>query len=112
MNHSQPTGYRCHLIAPGIARRLTLAAILSIAAISWPAKADTLSIRRPTEPASVAPTVYTDVKVSDIVEGRISFTTTAGNTVNKDLASVVAMSIDDEPAFNQAQLDYAAKNFN
>lgn len=70
--------------------------------------ADTVAIRRPGVADSVAPTVYTDVKITNIFEGRIVFTTTSGNSVDKDLASVVAMTIDDEPQFNQAQQDYAA----
>jgi TolA-binding protein len=96
------TGYRCHFVA----------SVLTVAAMVCPARADIVSIRRPTEPATVAPTVYTDVKVTDIIDGRIAFTTAAGNTVAKDMASVVGMSIEDEPAFNQAQQDYAANQFN
>jgi TolA-binding protein len=102
MKDLQPTRYHCLLVA----------SVLTVAAMVCPVRADTLSIRRPSEPATVAPTVYTDVKVTDIVEGRIAFTTSAGNTVTKDTASVVAMSIEDEPAFNQAQQDYAANQFN
>lgn len=101
MKHFLQIGYRCHFVFP----------VLAIAAVLCPARADTVSIRRPSEPASVAPTVYTDVKITDILGGRIAFTTAVGNTVAKDLASVVAMSIDDEPAFNQAQQDYAAGRF-
>ncbi len=95
------TGSRCHLVF----------SLLVITAMACPSRADTVSIRRPTEPASVPPTVYTDVKVTEIIHGRIAFTTAVGNTVAKDVASVVAMSIDDEPAFNQAQQDYAANHF-
>ncbi len=101
MKDPQPTGYRCHLAA----------SVLAVAAMVSSSRADTVSIRRPSEPATVAPTVYTDVKITDIVEGRIAFTTAAGNTVAKDMAAVVAMSIEDEPAFNQAQHDYAANQF-
>jgi TolA-binding protein len=94
-------GCRCHFVF----------SVVAITAIVGLARADTVSIRRPSEPASVAPTVYTDVKISEIDEGRIAFTTAVGNTVAKDIASVVAMSIDDEPAFNQARQDYAAGRF-
>jgi len=94
-------GYRCQFVFP----------VLAIAAMLCPARADTVSIRRPSEPASVAPTVYADVKITDILDGRIAFTTAVGNTVAKDLASVVSMSIDDEPAFNQARQDYAGSHF-
>ncbi|MGD0140345.1 MAG: tetratricopeptide repeat protein [Tepidisphaeraceae bacterium] len=75
------------------------------------AQADTLSIRHPGEPDSVAPTVYNDVKITDIRLGHIEFVTSTGNDVVKDLASVVAMSIDDEPQFNHAEQDYAANQF-
>ncbi len=85
--------------------------ILAVAALACPARADTVSIRHPNEPASDAPTVYGDVKITNILDGRIAFTTTLGNSVDKDLASVVAMSIDDEPQFNQAEQDYAAGHF-
>jgi TolA-binding protein len=92
------TSYRCHAVF----------LILAVAALDRAARADTVSIRRPNEPASIAPTVYTDVKITNIQDGRIVFTTGMGNSVDKDLASVVTMSIDDEPAFNQAEQDYAA----
>ena len=78
---------------------LSLILILTSVAIS---PADTVAIRRPGVADSVAPTVYTDVKITNIYEGRIVFTTSSGNSVDKELASVVAMTIDDEPQFNQA----------
>ncbi len=84
---------------------LPLTLLLISASIS---RADTLSIRRPGVADSIAPTVYTDVKITNIFEGRIVFTTSAGNSVEKELSSVVALTIDDEPQFNQAQQDYAA----
>jgi TolA-binding protein len=86
-------------------RGVFLSLILTSVAIS---PADTVAIRRPGVADSVAPTVYTDVKITNIFEGRIVFTTSSGNSVDKELASVVAMTIDDEPQFNQAQQDYAA----
>ncbi|MGD0463975.1 MAG: hypothetical protein ABSB74_15940 [Tepidisphaeraceae bacterium] len=101
MKDLQQAGCRCHFIFP----------VLAVTAMVCPARADTVSIRRPSEPASVAPTIYTDVKITDILDGRIAFTTGIGNTVAKDMAWVVAMTIDDEPDFNQAQQDYAAKHF-
>jgi tetratricopeptide (TPR) repeat protein len=55
--------------------------------------------------------VYSDVKITDIRLGHIQFTTSTGNEVIKDLATVVAISIDDEPQFNQAEADYAANRF-
>ena len=72
-----------------------------------------LTSRHPRHPPpgaadSIAPTVYSDIKITNILEGRIAFTTAAGNTVDKELASVVAIFIDDEPQFNQAEQDYAA----
>src|SRR5580658_7908321 len=88
---------------------LSLTLLLISSTIS---RADTLSIRRPGVADSIAPTVYTDVKITNIFEGRIVFTTSAGNSVDKELASVVAMTIDDEPQFNQAQQDYAANRLN
>ncbi|MGD0389334.1 MAG: tetratricopeptide repeat protein [Tepidisphaeraceae bacterium] len=75
------------------------------------ARADSVAIRHPGEPDGVAPTVYSDVKITDIRLGRIEFTTSTGNDVVKDLASVAAISIDDEPQFNQAEEDYAANQF-
>ena len=74
------------------------------------ARADTVAVRLSDAAASAAPTVYSDVKVTNIVEGRIEFTTASGNTVDKDLSLVTALSIDDEPGFNQAQQDYAANH--
>jgi tetratricopeptide (TPR) repeat protein len=73
--------------------------------------ADTLAIHHPGEPDGTAPTVYSDVKITDIRQGRIEFTTSTGNDVVKDLASVAAIAIDDEPQFNQAEQDYAANQF-
>jgi TolA-binding protein len=70
--------------------------------------ADTVSIRRPDVADTVAPTVYNDVKITNIFEGRIVFSTASGNSVEKELSSVVAMTLDDEPQFNQAVQDYAA----
>jgi tetratricopeptide (TPR) repeat protein len=88
---------------------LSLILLLTSAGVS---SADTVSIRRPDVADSTAPTVYSDVKVTNIFEGRIVFTTPTGNSVDKELASVVAMTIDDEPQFNQAQQDYAANRLN
>jgi TolA-binding protein len=84
---------------------------LAAVALACPARADTVSIRRPSEPTSVAPTVYGDVKITNILDGRIVFTTVVGHSVDKDLAWVVSMSIDDEPQFDQAQRNYAAGHF-
>ena len=84
---------------------LSLTLLLATAAVS---RADTVAIRRAGVADSVAPTVYTDVKVTNISLGRIVFTTSSGNSVDKELTSVVAINIDDEPQFNQAQQDYAA----
>jgi tetratricopeptide (TPR) repeat protein len=84
-----------------------LAGVIAISS----AQADTVAIRHPGEPDSVAPTVYSDVKITDIRLGHIEFTTSAGNDVVKDLATVVAMSIDDEPQFNQAEQAFAANQF-
>lgn len=74
-------------------------------------RADSVSVRLPDEPPTNAPTVYADVKINGIENGRISFTTAEGNNVDKDLPSVAQMTIDDEPAFNQAQADYSAKHY-
>jgi TolA-binding protein len=73
-------------------------------------RADTVAIRRPGAADSIAPTVYTDVKITDIADGRIVFTTAYGNNVEKALAAVVALTIDDEPQFNEAEQDYAANH--
>src|ERR1700678_3075262 len=80
------------------------------ALVVLPARADTVTVRLTDAGASGVPTVFTDVKVSNILEGRIEFTTATGNTVSKDLSSVAAFSIDDEPGFNQAMQDYAANH--
>jgi hypothetical protein len=87
---------------------LAMIALLGVAAEF--ARADTLAIRRAGEADSIAPTVYTDVKIVDIKLGHIVFTTASGNKVIKELSSVVSMTIDDEPEFNQAQQDYAANH--
>ena len=75
------------------------------------ARGDTVAIHPADEPDGAAPTIYGDVKITDIRLGHIQFTTSTGNDVVKDLATVVAMSIDDEPQFNQAEADYAANQF-
>jgi len=77
-----------------------------------PAMADTVSIRGTDEADSVAPIVYTDVKITNIQAHSLTFSTASGNNVQKNLATVVAMTIDDEPQFNQAQQDYAANRLN
>src|SRR5580658_4275550 len=86
---------------------------MAMAAVLWGAAAwaDTLAIRRPDAPAGAAPTVYSDVKITNITQGRVAFTTSSGNDVDKPLDSVVAMNIDDEPEFNQAMQDMAAGDF-
>jgi len=84
---------------------LSLTLLLAFAGFS---KADLLAIRRPGAADSIAPTVYSDIKITNILDGRVAFTTASGNSVDKELASVVAMTIDDEPQFNQAVQDYAA----
>ncbi|HEX4053696.1 MAG TPA: hypothetical protein VHX86_05485 [Tepidisphaeraceae bacterium] len=99
-----------HSLQSGHLRRAVLL-ILATAAPACPARADTVSIRYPNQPASVAPTVYGDVKITNILDGRIVFTTALGNSVDKDLGSVVDISIDDEPDFDQAIRDYAANHF-
>lgn len=101
MKHLLQTGHPGRAVFP----------ILAVAALACPSRADTVSIRHPNESASVAPTVYGDVKITNILDGRIVFTTTLGNSVDKDLASVVAISIDDEPDFDQAERDYSASHF-
>jgi TolA-binding protein len=90
-----------------IYRAIAMAVLLASAA----ARADTLAIRRPDAPAGAAPTVYSDVKITNIAQGRVVFTTGSGNDVDKPLDSVVAMNIDDEPEFNQAMQDMASGNF-
>ncbi|MGA2442395.1 MAG: hypothetical protein ABSH08_15690 [Tepidisphaeraceae bacterium] len=103
------TAPRLNWPKPRTRRRVffVLAGVIAISSV----QADTLSIRHPGEPDSVAPTVYSDVKITDIRLGRIEFTTSTGNDVVKDLATVAAMTIDDEPLFNQAEKDYAANQF-
>jgi len=87
-----------------------VAMIALVSATASIAPADTVAIRRPGEGNSVAPTVYTDVKITDIKLGHIVFTTASGNSVAKELTSVVSMNIDDEAGFNAAQQDYAANH--
>lgn len=82
--------------------------VAAAATASW---ADTLAIRRPDAPAGAAPTVYSDVQVTNIAEGRVAFTTASGNDVDKPLDSVVAINLDSEPPFNQAMQDVAAGQF-
>jgi tetratricopeptide (TPR) repeat protein len=92
-------------------RQRLLWAALSLSLLMTPArflKADTLAIRRADAASSVAPTVYSDIKITNILDGRVAFTTPAGNTVDKELSLVVAINIDDEPQFNAAEQDYAA----
>jgi TolA-binding protein len=91
-------------------RGFILAALVLLA--SMPVMADTVSIRGTDEADSVAPIVYTDVKITNIQGHSITFSTPSGNNVQKNLATVVAMTIDDEPQFNQAQQDYAANRLN
>jgi len=86
-------------------------ATLFLAASASLARADTIAIRRPDAPQDSAPTVYSDVQVTNIAQGRVAFTTASGNEVDKPLDSVVAIDIDDEPGFNQAMQDMAAQKF-
>ncbi len=86
-------------------------ATLFLAASASLVRADTIAIRRPDAPQDSAPTVYSDVQVTNIAQGRVVFTTASGNEVDKALDSVVAMDIDDEPGFNQAMQDMAAQKF-
>jgi tetratricopeptide (TPR) repeat protein len=72
------------------------------------AQADTVAIQRPGDASSV---VYNDVKITNIAKSAIVFTTSSGNTVRKDLTTVAAMTIDDEPQFNLAQQDYGSGRF-
>jgi len=72
------------------------------------AAADTVSIRPSNAPRDSAPTVYSGVQVESVDSGKIIFRTQTGHAVVKDLASVVDINLDDEPSFNQAQIDYAA----
>jgi hypothetical protein len=87
-----------------------LPAIGLILAVSRSSFADTVAIRRAGAADSVSPTVYTDIKITNIQDGRIVFTTATGNSVDKELSSVVALTIDDEPQFDQAQQDYASNH--
>jgi hypothetical protein len=70
--------------------------------------ADTVAIQKPGDNSSV---VYNDVKIANIAKGIIVFTTSSGNTVRKDLNTVSALTIDDEPQFNLAQQDYGSGHF-
>jgi hypothetical protein len=71
-------------------------------------RADVVAIQKPGDNSSV---VYNDVKVTNIARGFIVFTTSSGNTVKKDANTVSALTIDDEPQFNQAQQDYGSGHF-
>jgi tetratricopeptide (TPR) repeat protein len=86
---------------------LYLTAVFSIAA---GARADSVTVRLSDAGGTGAPTLFTDVKVTNIVDGRMEFTTATGNDVSKDLSSVVAFSLDDEPGFNQAEQDFSANH--
>jgi TolA-binding protein len=90
--------------------RRAIASLILIASASL-ARADTLAIRRPDAPQDSAPTVYSDVQVTNIADGRVAFTTSSGNEVDKPLNSVVAMDINDEPQFNAAMQAMAAGKF-
>ncbi len=87
------------------------AAFVLATAVARMTVADAVSLRPANAPPGTAPTLYADVKVTDIRLGHIFFTTNTGNPVSKDLRTVVSMTIDDEPEFNQAQQDYSAGKF-
>jgi TolA-binding protein len=75
------------------------------------AGADTVAVRGLNDPPTTPPTVYSGVKVNGITDGKINFSTAAGNSVTKDFATVVQMTIDDEPTFNLAEQEFAENHF-
>jgi tetratricopeptide (TPR) repeat protein len=80
--------------------------LLCIALTAIAANADSISIAS-SDPTG-KPTVYDGVKIVTLDNSKIVFSTSAGNQVTKDVTSVVDLSVEDEPAFNNAQQDFAA----
>jgi TolA-binding protein len=87
-----------------------LASLVSarICALSF---ADTITVRSSSDSPTAKPTVFTDAKVSFVENGQMTFTTGFGTTATKSMSAILSVSLDDEPAFNAAQQDYAAKNY-
>jgi TolA-binding protein len=98
-----------HFKLPVASARLALALTWATLSAGLSA-ADTVSIRPADASANSAPTVYSDVRVTSVETGKIVFQTQNGHNVVKDLSSVVDLTLDDEPNFNQAQIDYAGNH--
>jgi TolA-binding protein len=94
---------------PGVFKPAAMLAWAVIPAVL--SAADSVSIRPRDSAPNGAPTVYADVQVVDVETGKIVFRTQSGNQVAKDFTSVVNMTLDDEPNFNQAKIDYATGHF-
>jgi TolA-binding protein len=90
-------------------RRLIFVFLALAAFPALRARADSVSIESTV--SGGAPTQYSDVKIVAADAGQISFTSSAGNTIRKPMASVVTFTLDDEPIFNQAQEDFVSNKF-
>lgn len=92
---------------PGIGRfvRIERVAIASALALAAVADADTVTLRLPD---STVTEQFSNAKVSSIENGAITFSTSDGRTLTKKMDLVADLSLDDEPAFDQAMRDFQA----
>ena len=67
-----------------------------------------MSIRPAGAPEDSQPTPYQDVTITGVANGQITFVTLGGTTINKDMATVTNITLNDEPLFNEAQSDLQA----
>ena len=89
-------------------RRRGFISLIAIVFLNSLSRADTVAVQRP---GDQNPVTYSNVSVTNIEHGIILFTSSAGNSVRKEMSNVTQLTIDDEPQFNQAVQDYAANRF-
>jgi tetratricopeptide (TPR) repeat protein len=82
--------------------RLYTAAIAMLLAMPALAGADSITVNN---------LAYADVKISTVKGEEIYFTTQTGTEVHKPIAHVSKINLTDEPAFNQAEESYLAKDW-